>query len=380
MVHLMDIRILLLLILAFIWARRSQAALRALHTAPVIDPEFRRPAKVHPKVSVIIPAKNEEKNIGDCIQRFLLQDYPNFEIIVANDNSRDKTEEILKSFGTKIRYVNVSPTPQGWTGKNFAVHSALSLATGDWYLFTDADTRHHKSSISAAMSHADSRNLAFLTLLPECLTSGLIEKIFQPTMMGFVGLWFPLNRINDPNSKFYFANGQYMLMEADLHHRIGGHAAVHDQFLEDFALMKQAKDMGEKVECALGMDVYGTRMYESFKSLWRGWRRIFLHAFQRKVSVLLGKTFDVFFTSVFPFLIPFIFIPTYLKNPSEQAFFGIFTVLVLAFILTVVWKTYSIIRSRRRFFLFFPLAASTLMLIMINATWLAMTGSKTKWR
>lgn len=377
-----DIRFWFFLFIAGIWIRRSTLALHALYEAPVVNPDEPYPFHDCPKVSVIIPAKNEEHNIGECIEKFLGQDYPNYEIIVANDSSKDRTGDVLKSYGNKIRTVDVSPTPKGWTGKNFAVHSALSHAKGEWYLFTDADTRHAPCSISVSLAHARSRKLSFLTLLPECLTDGAMENIFQPAMMGFIGLWFPLNKINDPASPTHFANGQYMLIHSDLYHRIGGHAKVFDQYLEDFAFMRESKRLGERTECALGMSIYGTRMYEKFSSLWRGWRRIFLHAFRKNTPALLLKALDVFITAVLPIAVLAVMIRGFLQEDFSwtNLIVSSSALLTVGLIGSVAWKTYGIVKARRRYVIFLPLAALTLSFILMHAAWIAATGQKTKWR
>lgn len=379
---LTDLQVIYLLFLGWIWGKRITHALKTFHNPPQVEPDHIESSASTPRdlVSVIIPAKNEEKNIGDCLNSLLAQDYPNYEIIVANDSSTDQTEAILKSFGSKVRYMNVSPTPQGWTGKNFAVHSAMNYAQGDWFLFTDADTRHETCSISASMAYVQSRKLAFLTLLPRCLTGGLIENILQPCMMGFIGLWFPLDQINSPDSKMHFANGQYILMRAELHHRIGGHEKVYDQYLEDFALMKRTKESGERAECAFGISVFGTRMYHAFHSIWRGWRRIFLHAYQKNIFSLLGKMLDVFITAVLPFFcLPFLIFSS-LKNPATPGWLGIVSAVLMIFILMIVWRTYKMIRAKPIYFIFFPISTLILMLILGNAMFVASTGQKTKWR
>ena len=378
---LADIRVLYLVFLAWIWGQRTVQALQTLHDAPQVQPC--KPALLSTSqdlVSVIIPAKNEEGNIAECLNGLLNQDYPHYEIIVANDSSTDRTEEILKSYEARVRFINVSPTPQGWTGKNFAIHSAMNQAQGAWFLFTDADTRHEPCSISASLAYAQSRNLSFLTLLPRCLTGGLMENILQPCIMGFMGLWFPMDQINAPDSKTYFANGQYILMRAELHHQIGGHEKVFDQYLEDFALMKRTKELGERVECAFGISIFGTRMYHAFSSIWRGWRRIYLHAYQKDAFILLQKMADIFFTTVLSFFsLPFFIVSTF-NASGPQRFLGIASAMILGLILMIVWKTYGIIRAKQIYFIFFPLGSLILMLILGNAMIVALTGQKTKWR
>lgn len=110
--------------------------LRALHSVPVIRPSSDLPDIADcPLVSVIVPARNEENNIRQCIVSLLEQDYPKMEIIIANDNSVDRTEDIIRSFGERVICFNAPPTPPGWTGKNAALHAAVDKASGEWLLF-----------------------------------------------------------------------------------------------------------------------------------------------------------------------------------------------------------------------------------------------------
>ena len=325
------------------------------------------------RVSVIVPMKNEATNAAACVARLKAQDYPNLQILIANDNSTDGTGQILKESGAAV--VEVPPTPEGWTGKNFAIHSAAARAQGKWLLFTDADTRHEKTSVSSALRHAQTRGLQFLTLLPRCLAEGFLENMIQPAAMAYTGLWFPIQKINDPRSPLYFANGQYLLIERALYETIGGHAAVKQEFLEDFALMKRAKESRAKAECALGKSIYGTRMYDSFGSIWRGWRRIFLHAFQSKPFRLLLHAFSAFFFSIAP---PAIFIFTLMASqpPAFVAAAGALQLLMVF----ICWQCYAIVEAKKKFVFLHPLAAILLSLILLDGAWRAATKQKTVWR
>ena len=215
------------------WSYRIARLRQSLAWMPLINPGS-RPARKD-KVSVMIPMKNEENNARACVEALLKQDYPNFEIMVVNDRSTDKTGEILKALslchperseGSIIYIENQTPTPEGWTGKNFAIHQGISKASGDWLLFTDADTRHEPVSLSAAIAHAQAKDLEFLTLLPRCLCETFLEKMMQPIAMAMLGLWFPIQKINDPDSKIYFGNGQYLLIKRKLYEKLGGHEGV----------------------------------------------------------------------------------------------------------------------------------------------------------
>jgi len=377
MTSLFDIRFALLIMGFFVWIYRALRALRAVRRAPTIRPANQRPEG---KVSVIIPARNEENNIAACVDGLLNQTHGDLEIIVANDGSADQTESILKSYGDRIRFFTVPPTPKGWTGKNFAIHTAIRHASGDWFLFTDADTRHAPESVASSFSYAQANDIRFLTLLPQCLTNGFWEHLLQPLAMGYIGLWFPIEKINTAESSVYFANGQYILMDRALYESIGGHEEVKGAFLEDFAMMEIAKTEGCRTECAFGTEVFGTRMYDSFSGIWRGWRRIYLHAFKRNPIDLFGRFLAMLLFSVFPFIAFFLLLPAALTHPAANMLLlgGLATLLVL--IIATSWKTYTIMKANRRYVLLHPVGGFFLAMILLNACWMAILAKETDWR
>ncbi|MFA6599909.1 MAG: glycosyltransferase family A protein [Candidatus Omnitrophota bacterium] len=377
---LIDQRLFILIAMLVVWAGRARRATRTRLKVRNLDPKTVK-APVREKVSVIVPARNEEKNIGECLEGLLHQDAADLEIIVADDNSTDETAEILKSFSDRVRVVQVPPTPRGWTGKNFAVHTAVAHATGDWYLFTDADTRHESSSVSCALAHASARAVELLTLLPRCIARGFVEKLIQPTAMGFLGLWFPFEKVNQPKSREVFGNGQFLLIRRELYGRLGGHEAVRQEFLEDYALVRKAKAAGAKIECAFGIRLYGTRMYDSFTAIWRGWRRIYLHAFEQKPLTLALRALSVLFFSVVPFLalIP-LAISAYVKHSQIAQGLLAAEASLLLLIWIIAWQTYGLIRAQRLYALLHPLAAVVVGMILLDASIMAATKQETKWR
>lgn len=368
------------------WIYRSIRAYQSLRAMPVLIP-VQRPFALSdpPKVSIIIPAKNEEMNIQDCIESLLRQDYPHFEIIAINDSSKDNTESILERLASehpqRFRYMNAQITPEGWTGKNFALHSAIEHARGDWFLFTDADTRHAPESLSSSLYYALERNLNFLTLLPHCLTKGFFENLIQPIAMSAIGLWFPMQKVNDPDSAVHFANGQYILIKRDLYENAKGHFAVSGEFLEDFALMKNVKNLNGNAQCALGSSVYGTRMYQSLGASWKGWRRIYLHAFKKNFWELSGRILSLFLFSIAPFLVFALAGPFFLMRPPHEGLVALaFAIPVFVMTLIPCWIAYGRIKANKLFVFLHPLAVLFLVMILVDALRMRIFDQKTVWR
>ncbi len=366
------------------WIYRSWRALFELKQAPVL--RISESPSRKGKVSILIPAKNEEKNIADCVKSLRAQLREGDEILVINNCSEDRTEAILRELGAeeipfggipenpkaKLKYLNTPETPESWTGKNFALHLGIYYAAGDWFLFTDADTRHQPGSLDSALAFAESHRLDLLTLLPRCLAHGFWEELIQPCAMGYMGLWFPIGKVNDPASKVYFGNGQYLLLRADHYRKIDGHLGVKESFLEDFALMKKTQESGARGMCAFGMEIYGTRMYDSFDALWRGWRRIYLHAFEQKPGRILTCVLSIFFFSVLPFFL--------LPAAFNSAFATLLSLITLGIIFATAWKAYGIVKARKRYALLHPFAALVFAAILSDAFRMALLKHKTPWR
>lgn len=374
----------------WVWCRRARRAWKALTVIPQVRPQpwGRESAEL---VTVLIPVRNEEKNIAKCLSCLQKQDYPNFQVLIINDRSTDRTEAILKEMEipcldenssaseAKFAYLNCRETSEEWTGKNYALNYGIPKAQGTWYLFTDADTVHEPSCLSSAMREVQTKQLRFLTLLPRCLAFGFFENLLQPVAMLFIGLWFPMEKANDPKSPVVFGNGQFLLISRETYESIGGHEAVKAEFLEDYALMRNTKESGRRLECALGTEIYGTRMYSSLSASWRGWRRIFLHSFRQNPRTLLRAAGSAFSFSAAPFILLFPMIAGTAAPISSFLSLSLSAV-ISGIIMVVCWKGFKLIKANQRYVFLHPLAAFFITGILLNAFWIALRGKKTKWR
>jgi glycosyltransferase involved in cell wall biosynthesis len=229
---------------------------------------------VPPAVSVIVPARNEEACLGACLQSLLAQSGVSLEIIVIDDHSTDRTRELALSFSSKlIRVIEAGPLPAGWTGKNNALTAGSRVATGDWLLFTDADTINLPGSLASSLEEANAQGASMLSYSPEQIVKGFWQKAVMPVIFAELAASFRPSQVSDPNSPAAAANGQYILITREAYDAVGGHAAIAGNLLEDVALARAVKRSGRKILFRYGGDAVQTRMYRSFAQLREGWTK-----------------------------------------------------------------------------------------------------------
>lgn len=229
-----------------------------------------------PFVSVIVPARNEEGKIGRCIESLLKQNYPNFELIVIDDRSTDSTGDIIASYAAKdsrIKFVKGKDAPSGWIGKCNALAHAVGYASGEWFIFTDADTCHKPNSIADSVSYGIANKIDLMSFLPLQELGSFPEKLIMPILLSAFLIGDPLHAVNDPRDKRAYAHGQYILCRRSSYLAVGGHQSVRDEIVEDHALARVFKEKGYKIEVADGKTLYSVRMYTDLTSLWHGWTK-----------------------------------------------------------------------------------------------------------
>jgi glycosyltransferase involved in cell wall biosynthesis len=249
-----------------------------------------------PLVSAILPAKDEEANLADCLRSVCGQDYPNLEILVVDDRSIDQTGQIARRCAagdSRVRVLTIDHLPDGWTGKTHALYRAVQVAQGDWLWFLDADTRHAPEGLAIMMEFARAHGAELVSLLPELRCESFWEHVAQP--LGGIVLMqsFPLHLVHRQRSGPAFANGQYILVRRRTYDAAGGHEAVRDRFVEDIALARRVKDLGHPIRVGLVRDLVTCRMYASLGQLIRGWSRILYDALDRRADRLLVRLLDV---------------------------------------------------------------------------------------
>ncbi len=238
-----------------------------------------------PEVSVIVPARNEEACLADCLRSLASQTGVAYEVIVVDDHSTDNTRAIAGSFcpqtlsqttpkggAPTVRVLSAGELPHGWSGKCNAVWSGAKAAKGKWLLFTDADTRHSPDSIARGMQEAQVAGADMLSYSPKQEVHGFAERALMPVIFAELAKTYPPKDVCDPKSPVAAANGQYLLIRRDAYDAVGGHGAVATTLLEDVELAKRLKRAGFVLRFGMS-DAVSTRMYRSFPQMWEGWTK-----------------------------------------------------------------------------------------------------------
>jgi len=238
---------------------------------PDINSRISYPA---PLVSVLIPARNEEENIKNCLKSLQRQDYPNFEILVLDDNSKDRTAGIVERIAAKddrIRLIKGQPLPEGWAGKPFACHQLAENAKGSWLMFLDADTTSEPHMMRCTLALAIELKLSLLSGFPRQMAESLPEKIALPIMYFIIMSWLPLWWLHrSVGHRTSLTIGQFLLFRREEYWRIGGHMTVKDRILEDVWLgVETVRQGGRHVAIDLST-VFYCRMYRTVGAIWEG--------------------------------------------------------------------------------------------------------------
>jgi glycosyltransferase involved in cell wall biosynthesis len=228
-------------------------------------------------VSVLVPARDEEKHIEACVRAVAASEHPLLEIVVYDDQSTDGTRAILERLQEEIdelRIVDGIGVPDGWVGKPHACHQLARHAHGDLLVFIDADTLLMPDGIGRIVSCLQDEEAAVVTAMPRQRMETLGERLMIPLLLLTYTSWFPLALVaksRDP--RFVAANGQLLAVTREAYREIGGFAAVGREIVDDVAFCRNAKERGARVVFADGSHMAECRMYGSFAELWRGFSK-----------------------------------------------------------------------------------------------------------
>jgi chlorobactene glucosyltransferase len=280
---------------------------RATHSLSLDDvPDV--PPPDAPRVSIIIPARNESRNIERCARSVLGAAYPNFEVIVVDDHSTDGTGDIARRVAaedSRLRVVEAPPLPEGWFGKQWACATGAHEASGELLLFTDADTRHSPDLLPRTVNAMRTRGAELLSVAGNQEMHSFWERIIQPQMFALLSIRYGGSEhvSNAKRPVDAIANGQFILVRRDTYDAMGGHAAVRDRVAEDMAMAQTFVAAGRRIALYVANEQLSTHMYASLSELIAGWgKNIYAGGRMAALGGALGRAAYPFIIVAMPLL------------------------------------------------------------------------------
>ncbi len=270
--------------------RDEERALRLERAAP------QTPQTPFPLVSIVVPARNEEQHLRSCLDALSKLDYQPLEVIVVDDRSTDGTRDIALAFAEedeRFKVVIGEEPPEGWTGKNFAIHQGARAAQGRFLLIVDADTILAPETLRRAVGYMEEHGVDLLSLYPQPVCISFWEKTLLP-LMGVLSI-FRMDKVNDPQSKEAMAFGYFLLFRRASFDAIGGYEAIKDRVGEDWIIAKKIKGSGLKLRMLLGNHFVRKRFGPTFKEIWQGFTKNLILTMEGRAWVaLLAIPFSIY--------------------------------------------------------------------------------------
>ena len=325
-----------------------------------------------PRVSVIIAARNEEREIEVALQSVLTQNYDNLEVLVVNDRSTDLTPLILAQMAKEypeLRIINITELPARWLGKNHALYTAARQATGKLLLFTDADVVMNHDTVSKAVHYLLDQRLDHLTCLPAQTSPSLPLRIFIATFGFFFALYARPWRVTRPN-RWHIGIGAFQLIRTEFYHRIGGHLPIALRPDDDMKLGKLIKQHGGRQEMLWGKGVMSVAWYHSVKELIEGMMKNAFAGVRYNFFLVLFSTITLFSFMVFPFLAVFL-------TTGKTLLLNAMTIVAM---MLIFWDSARFLGLRRWYMIGFPLATLLFIYILWKSALKAIFSGGIDWR
>lgn len=365
-------------LLALIWLSRVVDSLLGVRTLTNISrPEWdRNPATDagNPRVTVIVPARNEERSIGQALSRLLALDYRNYEVIAVDDRSTDRTGEIIDSVAStsagRLRVIHIRELPPGWMGKVHAMWSAARQAEGDWLLFTDADVMFRPDCLRRAIAYAETERADHLVLFPRTIMKRPGEKM----MLAFFQLMFVFGhrpwKVADPKAKDHIGVGAFNLVRRSVYQAVGTYDALRFEVVDDMKLGKVVKNAGFRQRNVIGSDLLEIRWAMGARGVVRNLTKNFFAVMSFQSWRAIGFCIAAAILNLMPFVGVF-WAHGWARVPYAIA-------LACIFFLYVGMSLYSDVRPWC--FLLHPVSSILFIYIMLRSMFLALWNGGVEWR
>jgi chlorobactene glucosyltransferase len=378
-----------LLILSTLACLAGLAIVAWLHTRHhmdvVVTPVPASPAA--PRLSVIVPARNEARNIQRCVDCLLAQTYPDFELIVMDDRSTDATPRILQSLAAhdpRLTVLAGAELPPGWAGKPHALFQAACLARADWLCFVDADTFALPPALASVYAMAQATRADLFTIMTGQEVPTFWERVVLPLVFTGLSVGFSPRKVNDPRRKDAIANGQFILIKRSVYDAVGGYEKLKASIVEDKDLAVLVKGAGYRLVVADGRQVATTRMYTSLPEMWEGWTKNIFLGLSGSVGLLLLGAFGAFLSLVAALALPLWLLAGLAWWAAVPASAGWLVAAEAALLWgwLVFWRV-QVLRDMRIpswYALTVPLGAAIFAAMMFASTWKVLSGQGVTWK
>ena len=299
------IHLSLAILAAGFWVPMGILLILKRHALTVLSSLAEKPSHILPKVSVVIPARNEERNLKQALQSVLGLDYPALEIVVVNDRSTDGTGAIIEEMAKKdqrLTLLNIESLPEGWLGKTHALNKGAQHPQGEFILFTDADIVFHPLALRNAMSHVQANQLDHLTIVPEDTMPGFFLRTLSATFGIFMFIIFQPWKARNPRSRRYMGIGAFNLVRTSVYKAIGGHEAIALRPDDDLKFGKLVKRNGYRQDVLNGKGMVAVEWYRSIPELIQGLMKNMFAGMEYRVSFVILATIASLLIHIWPWL------------------------------------------------------------------------------
>ena len=306
----------------FTWVYLLLSMIKSIKQSPRLE-RIKNIKNTFPRVSIILPARNEERYIRRCIDSLIKQDYPDFEIVMVNDESSDKTLEIMNEYQNSypdFKVLSVKRPDDNWVGKNWACYQGYLKSNGNLLLFTDADSYHSENTMSLAVQNINHYDLDAITIMPRLLSYDFFTKVTLPLLTTFMHTRFSPLKVNNAKSKLGYFFGSYFIIKRDTYEQVGSHESVKHEIIEDGALGKRVKEGNFKLRMVRGERYVQAIWARKSSDLSKAIDRLLIPMFKENRLKSTILSIALFFLMIFPFMVFPLSLTLSILHPNQLNF------------------------------------------------------------
>jgi chlorobactene glucosyltransferase len=368
------------------WRTAPPKASKPTSATPLPQPEIIT-------ASIILPARNEERNIRRCVTSLLEQetaDNERYDVLVVDDGSTDGTGRMVQEIAQthphadRLRVLRLDELPAGWAGKPHALHAGVQHTQGDWLLFTDADTWHAPQALHTALTEAINSRSDLFSLGSRQELPGFWDKVLMPLAYLGISMNYPPKLVNDPASPIAIASGQYLLMRRSVYETLGGYdrPEMRGTLLDDLEMARLVKGHGYHLRFIDGGDLLHVRMYQGLGEAWRGWRKNAYLGSRGGTAFALLQLIGLPIMTILPFLLPLLALGKKRRGrsfPSRQEIAAASLLELTPLLAYRFWENRGL-KVPWYYAFTHPLAGGVFTGILAQSTWRVLTGKGVDWR